>query len=79
MEQPEQQSSSVNFNFNFEGVENLPMCRCNEEYPNYLLPVMDLTANGIPYLKGWVCPACKKGFMFKNGVLYETSIAPERT
>lgn len=61
-------------NFNFTLTE-LPECPCGK---NKLIPAMDLSQSGMPYLKGWLCPSCKSGYLMKNGVPFETKIFPER-
>jgi len=53
---------SVSYNFTFN---ELPKCSC-ETHP-VLAPVMDLSQDGTPYLKGWFCPACGKFFVFVTG------------
>ena len=59
--------------FNFSLTE-LPDCSCDK---GKLLPVMDLSQSGVPYLKGWICQCCKRGYFVKNGVPFEVTIYPE--
>lgn len=65
------QPMTANFDFN---LTELPACGCGK---GKLLPAQDLSQGGTPYLKGWICQACKTGFLFKNGVPYEVKIFPE--
>jgi hypothetical protein len=63
---------TANFSFN---LSELPDCACGK---GKLLPAMDLSQAGTPYLKGWLCTGCKCGYLMKNGIPYEVKIYPER-
>ena len=64
----------VNISVNIDLTE-LPRCKCGE---GYLLPVMDTTKEGVPYLKGWFCPCCEKTYMFRGGNMVAEQIGGDR-
>lgn len=45
---------------------SFPKC----EHGHDLLPVEDVTKEGVVYLKGWVCVACRVQAIFRSGDVF---------
>lgn len=52
-------------------IRELPDCSCTRAK---LLPVEDVSKDGVIYLKGWFCPVCNTSWLLYSGTVVEKQI-----